>query len=181
MFGSIPYLVEPSTLAAAPQCPSTATWRSGRTRACCCSMRVRAVGAGCRAAARGTAVLCSVECYSHTAGAGGCMGTADAFRLSSRPCLAASAAQTRPCPACLHPAVLTVRAHTAASHAKKGWERFTDAVISQLSSRREGVVFLLWGRYAQVGAWGGGEAGSSGLGPAVCEWVGLGREAVPQP
>lgn len=144
-------------------------------------MRVRAVGAGCRAAARGTAVLCSVECYSHTAGAGGCMGTADAFRLSSRPCLAASAAQTRPCPACLHPAVLTVRAHTAASHAKKGWERFTDAVISQLSSRREGVVFLLWGRYAQVGAWGGGEAGSSGLGPAVCEWVGLGREAVPQP
>ncbi len=47
--------------------------------------------------------------------------------------------------------MLTVRAHTAASHAKKGWERFTDAVISQLSSRRQGVVFLLWGRYAQVG------------------------------
>lgn len=48
------------------------------------------------------------------------------------------------------PAVLTVRAHSAASHAKKGWERFTDGVISQLSARRQGVVFLLWGRYAQV-------------------------------
>ena len=46
--------------------------------------------------------------------------------------------------------MLTVRAHSAASHAKKGWERFTDAAISQLSQRRSGVVFLLWGRYAQV-------------------------------
>ena len=47
------------------------------------------------------------------------------------------------------PTVLTVRAHAAASHAKKGWERFTDAVIARLSQRRRGLVFLLWGRYAQ--------------------------------
>lgn len=46
-------------------------------------------------------------------------------------------------------AVLTVRAHSAASHAKKGWEKFTDAAISRLSKQRSGVVFLLWGRYAQ--------------------------------
>ncbi len=46
-------------------------------------------------------------------------------------------------------AVLTVRAGNAASHAGKGWERFTDAVIKELSDKREGIVFLLWGRYAQ--------------------------------
>lgn len=46
--------------------------------------------------------------------------------------------------------MLTVRAHSAASHAKKGWEKFTDAAISRLSKQRSGVVFLLWGRYAQV-------------------------------
>lgn len=51
-------------------------------------------------------------------------------------------------------AVLTVRAHTAASHAKRGWEKFTDAAIAHLSREREGVVFLLWGRYAQVLRWG---------------------------
>ena len=45
--------------------------------------------------------------------------------------------------------VLTVRAHQAGSHAGKGWETFTDRVIAELSARREGVVFLLWGRYAQ--------------------------------
>lgn len=46
-------------------------------------------------------------------------------------------------------AVLTVRAHAAASHAKRGWEAFTDAAIARLSAERRGVVFLLWGRYAQ--------------------------------
>lgn len=40
---------------------------------------------------------------------------------------------------------LTVRAHQAFSHSGKGWETFTDAVIQTLSSRRTGLVFLLWG------------------------------------
>lgn len=47
-------------------------------------------------------------------------------------------------------ATLTVRAHTAGSHQKQGWEQFTDAVIRAISERREGVVFLLWGAYAQA-------------------------------
>lgn len=42
-------------------------------------------------------------------------------------------------------ATLTVRAHEAGSHQKKGWEKFTDAVIEKLSSEKEGLVFLLWG------------------------------------
>jgi uracil-DNA glycosylase len=46
-------------------------------------------------------------------------------------------------------ATLTVRAHDAGSHQKKGWEQFTDAVISTLSEKREGIVFLLWGGYAK--------------------------------
>jgi uracil-DNA glycosylase len=46
-------------------------------------------------------------------------------------------------------AVLTVRAGKAASHQKKGWEIFTDAVLEAISQEREQVVFLLWGRYAQ--------------------------------
>jgi uracil-DNA glycosylase len=46
-------------------------------------------------------------------------------------------------------ATLTVRAHEAGSHQKKGWETFTDQVIIELSKRREGLIFLLWGRYAQ--------------------------------
>lgn len=46
-------------------------------------------------------------------------------------------------------AVLTVRAHEAASHAGRGWERFTDAVIEALASRRDGIVYMLWGNYAQ--------------------------------
>ena len=46
-------------------------------------------------------------------------------------------------------ATLTVRAHTAGSHQGKGWEAFTDKAIAELSSRRKGIVFLLWGRYAQ--------------------------------
>ncbi len=46
-------------------------------------------------------------------------------------------------------AVLTVRAGSPASHAGKGWEKFTNRVIKELSDQREGIVFLLWGRYAQ--------------------------------
>ena len=46
-------------------------------------------------------------------------------------------------------AVLTVRAHEAASHAGRGWETFTDKVISLINQHREGVVFLLWGSHAQ--------------------------------
>lgn len=46
-------------------------------------------------------------------------------------------------------ATLTVRANSAGSHQKKGWEQFTDAVIKCLSDEKEGVVFLLWGKYAQ--------------------------------
>jgi uracil-DNA glycosylase len=46
-------------------------------------------------------------------------------------------------------ATLTVRAHQAGSHQKKGWETFTDEVVRQLSEKREKLVFLLWGSYAQ--------------------------------
>jgi len=46
-------------------------------------------------------------------------------------------------------ATLTVRAHEAGSHQKKGWEIFTDAVIKQISNQKEQVVFLLWGGYAK--------------------------------
>ena len=46
-------------------------------------------------------------------------------------------------------AILTVQASNPASHHGRGWERFTDAVIRHLSEDREGLVFLLWGRYAQ--------------------------------
>lgn len=46
-------------------------------------------------------------------------------------------------------AVLTVRAHEAASHAGRGWERFTDAVVRAIAERKEGVVYMLWGNYAQ--------------------------------
>lgn len=46
-------------------------------------------------------------------------------------------------------ATLTVRAHQAASHQKQGWERFTDAIIRVLDERREGLVFVLWGRSAR--------------------------------
>lgn len=46
-------------------------------------------------------------------------------------------------------ATLTVKAHTPGSHQNRGWERFTDAVIRKISEEREGVVFLLWGAYAQ--------------------------------
>jgi len=46
-------------------------------------------------------------------------------------------------------ATLTVRAGQAGSHQKKGWERFTDAVISRISQCKDHVVFLLWGAYAK--------------------------------
>ncbi|KAK9185244.1 hypothetical protein WN943_025599 [Citrus x changshan-huyou] len=45
--------------------------------------------------------------------------------------------------------VCSVRRHQANSHAKKGWEQFTDAVIKAISDKKEGVVFLLWGNSAQ--------------------------------
>lgn len=46
-------------------------------------------------------------------------------------------------------AVLTVAAGQAASHQGQGWEHFTDAVIRVLNEQREGLVFMLWGGYAQ--------------------------------
>lgn len=45
--------------------------------------------------------------------------------------------------------VLTVREGQAASHAGKGWERFTDTVVARLAAEREHLVFLLWGSPAQ--------------------------------
>ncbi len=45
--------------------------------------------------------------------------------------------------------VLTVRAHQAASHAGHGWETFTDAVVREIASRKQGLVYMLWGSYAQ--------------------------------
>ena len=44
--------------------------------------------------------------------------------------------------------ILTVQAGLPASHSKIGWQEFTDAVIGKLSAQREGIVFLLWGRFA---------------------------------
>jgi len=49
-------------------------------------------------------------------------------------------------------ATLTVEAGMAGSHQGKGWEQFTDAVISCISSNMNGIVFLLWGRFAQAKA-----------------------------
>ena len=46
-------------------------------------------------------------------------------------------------------ATLTVEAHKAGSHQKKGWEEFTDAAIKALADKRENLVFILWGAYAQ--------------------------------
>ncbi len=45
--------------------------------------------------------------------------------------------------------VLTVRAHQAASHAGHGWEQFTDAVVRVINEQKQGVVYMLWGSYAQ--------------------------------
>jgi len=47
-------------------------------------------------------------------------------------------------------ATLTVRANQAGSHQRHGWENFTDEVIRQLSARHAGLVFILWGNYAQA-------------------------------
>lgn len=49
-------------------------------------------------------------------------------------------------------ATLTVRANQAGSHQNKGWEPFTDAVIKALSEKKSGLVFLLWGAFAQAKA-----------------------------
>ena len=47
-------------------------------------------------------------------------------------------------------AVLTVETGKAGSHQGKGWEAFTDSAISALSGQRDGLVFMLWGAYAQA-------------------------------
>jgi uracil-DNA glycosylase len=47
-------------------------------------------------------------------------------------------------------ATLTVRANQAGSHQNQGWETFTNQVIERISEKSKGVVFLLWGRYAQA-------------------------------
>lgn len=49
-------------------------------------------------------------------------------------------------------ATLTVRAGTPGSHQKKGWEEFTDTVIKTISDKKEGIIFILWGSYAQAKA-----------------------------
>ena len=49
-------------------------------------------------------------------------------------------------------ATLTVKANKAGSHQGLGWETFTDAVIKNISEKKENVVFLLWGKYAQAKA-----------------------------
>ncbi|MDQ3392620.1 MAG: uracil-DNA glycosylase [Bacteroidota bacterium] len=46
-------------------------------------------------------------------------------------------------------AALTVRSNQAGSHQARGWEQFTDTVIKVVSDNKEGVVFMLWGAYAQ--------------------------------
>jgi uracil-DNA glycosylase len=46
-------------------------------------------------------------------------------------------------------ATLTVKANAPGSHQNRGWEIFTDAVIKKISNEKEGIVFLLWGAYAQ--------------------------------
>jgi len=46
-------------------------------------------------------------------------------------------------------AILTVREKKAGSHQKLGWEIFTDSIIKKLSEEKEGVIFLLWGAFAQ--------------------------------
>jgi uracil-DNA glycosylase len=46
-------------------------------------------------------------------------------------------------------AVLTVEAGKPQSHAQKGWEKFTDKIIEVINEKKQGIVFLLWGSYAQ--------------------------------
>ncbi len=47
-------------------------------------------------------------------------------------------------------ATLTVRANHPGSHQKKGWEKFTDNVIKKVSDQKKGIVFILWGKFAQT-------------------------------
>ncbi len=47
-------------------------------------------------------------------------------------------------------ATLTVRANQAGSHQNKGWETFTNNAIKALSDKKEGLIFILWGNYAQA-------------------------------
>ena len=49
-------------------------------------------------------------------------------------------------------ATLTVRHATAGSHQKRGWEEFTDAIIDVLNAQERKIIFLLWGRFAQMKA-----------------------------
>ncbi|MBS1504763.1 MAG: uracil-DNA glycosylase [Bacteroidetes bacterium] len=49
-------------------------------------------------------------------------------------------------------ATLTVRADSPASHQKRGWEEFTDHVIKTISDKKEGIIFILWGSFAQAKA-----------------------------
>lgn len=49
-------------------------------------------------------------------------------------------------------ASLTVRAGTPGSHQKKGWEEFTDQVIKTISDKKQGIIFILWGAFAQAKA-----------------------------
>ncbi|WP_179344944.1 uracil-DNA glycosylase [Winogradskyella ursingii] len=46
-------------------------------------------------------------------------------------------------------ATLTVRAHQAGSHQKKGWEQFTDTIIQLISDKKDNIIFLLWGGFAK--------------------------------
>ncbi|MBU1071213.1 uracil-DNA glycosylase [Patescibacteria group bacterium] len=46
-------------------------------------------------------------------------------------------------------ATLTVRAHQAGSHQNQGWEEFTDTVIKNISDKKTGIIFMLWGNYAK--------------------------------
>ena len=68
------------------------------------------------------------------------------IRMSGRPNLEGWARQG----VLLLNAVLTVRASQPASHSGIGWQEFTDAVIRCINERCDGVVFLLWGRFAQA-------------------------------
>lgn len=49
-------------------------------------------------------------------------------------------------------ATLTVRENQAGSHQNKGWETFTDEAIRQLSAQRDGLIFVLWGKFAEAKA-----------------------------
>lgn len=73
------------------------------------------------------------------------LGTADRSMPRDRGCLEAWARQG----VLLLNAVLTVEHGRAASHQGRGWEQFTDRVVSALANDRDGLVFMLWGSYAQ--------------------------------